>query len=125
MIRLVLAGMVVLGLTGCGGIRYAQHDARAVRSGGELSPVHLEVGGAKKVVTHRQGVALVGGYREGVWLEDESVAEVRYGDGSDRFAPEVYLVGKKEGETWAWYGNRLGSAPRGDQVAGRFRVEVR
>ena len=72
------------------------------------------------------------GYKEGVAVEDPSIAEVRDGtEGSDDWAPTVYLIGLKPGTIRAVYCNRLGDRPDFSQdldggfQRGSFEVVVR
>lgn len=95
-------------LTSCGGItRYIHKDAD-LRTG-QLAPVTLKAGEQKLILKHTQGIAIVGGYKEGISVEDPTIALVRYGNGTqaDFYAPKAYLIAKKPGTTRAAYTNRL------------------
>lgn len=106
----LFACSLVFVLTSCGGIRNYLHPESARTAEGGLVPVELVVGQEVKVLKHTQGIAIVGGYKAGLRVADPSIAEVRYGDGSeeDSMAPNVYLTGGKQGETRACYVNRYG-----------------
>lgn len=95
-------------LTSCGGITRYVHKDVDIR-GGQLAPVMLKVGEEKLMLKHTQGIAIVGGYKEGITVEDDSIAQVRYGNGSeaDSYSPKAYLIGTKPGTTRAAYTNRL------------------
>lgn len=125
----ILAAAAMLTLTSCGGIRYYVHQDEAVqqatRSAVELETVELRVGQQLKLLKHSQGIAIIGGYKQGVVVEDTNVVGVQYGDGTDDFAAEVYLIGKKVGVTMAGYGNRLGAGLNYTTSSPRFRVIVR
>lgn len=111
-------------LTSCGGITHYVHKDTDIR-GGQLEPVTLKVGEEKLMLKHTQGIAIVGGYKAGISVEDETIAQVRYGNGSiaDSYAPKAYLIGKKPGTTRAAYSNRMGpSAFKGDYQTAPARV---
>ena len=101
-------------LTSCGGIRHYLHTDVPAPAGQQLAPVALTVGESVKAVKHTRGVAIAGGYVEGITIEDPTIAMVRYGiDGNgDRFDPVVRIVGLRPGTTRAAYGNRLGEKPK-------------
>ncbi|GAA5495125.1 hypothetical protein Rhal01_01297 [Rubritalea halochordaticola] len=106
--RLLFLLSLPLLLTSCGGITHYVHKDAETRSG-QMTPVTLKAGEEKLMLKHTQGIAIVGGYKEGISVEDSSIAQVRYGDGSeaDSYAPKAYLIGKKPGITRAVYTNRL------------------
>lgn len=118
---------LVFVLTSCGGIRSYLHPNLEKTAESGLAPVVLAVGQELKVLKHGQGIAIVGGYKAGLRVADPSIAEVRYGDGSeeDAFAPVVYLTGVKPGQTRACYVNRLGDGTDFSARRGSFSIIVK
>lgn len=100
-------------LTSCGGLSYYKHPAASQQSAPQLAPVTLRANETIKLLKHSRGIAIVGGYIEGVAIEDTSIARVHYGkeNESDRFAPLARLTGISHGSTRAVYCNRLGERP--------------
>lgn len=99
-------------LPSCGGVTYYQHKKLQSRQSVELSPIELAPGQRIKVLRHRRGL-IWGGYIEGLFVEDPSIAQVSYGNppNGDRFDSKIYLLGLKPGQTRAAYGNRLSESP--------------
>ena len=111
MLKKIAPVALVLLLTGCGGLTYYAHDEVPSLRGKALSAVTVEAGQTIKLLKHSTGL-MWGGFKEGVVVEDSTIVEVRYGkDGSDNWAPTVYLIGLKPGTTRAVYCNRLGERP--------------
>lgn len=111
MLKRISPVVLVLLLTGCGGLTYYAHDRVPSLKEQALPAVTMETGQTIKLLKHSTGF-MWGGYKEGLVVEDPSIAEVRYGaDGSDNWAPTVYLVGLNPGTTRAVYCNRLGERP--------------
>lgn len=99
-------------LPGCGGITRYVHRELPDQPGRSLSSVSLDVGESIRILKHTRGIAIGGGYIEGVAIEDPAIVGVLYGrDGQDEFAPQVFLKALKPGTTRAVYCNRLGEQP--------------
>ena len=106
---LVQALLALSLLSGCGSLRYYQHDKAAVLSGESLGDLRMKVGSRVKLLRHSSGI-MWGGYISGVAVADSSVVSVEYGSKGrgDRWDPEVYLLGLKPGVSAAVYMNRMG-----------------
>ena len=101
MLRFILSAVGVIVLSGCGGLTYYAHDDVRSSEARALPPVMLNSGQELKMLKHSSGL-MWGGYKEGIVIEDSSIAAVRYGkDGSDSWAPTVFLIGLKPGTTRA------------------------
>ena len=125
----LLASFTVCFLSGCGSVQYYQHSKVPAPAGENLTEVTLRIGETVKMVKHTRGIAIGGGYMEGVVLEDPSLVKIRYGKsgGADRFDPLVSMTGVRQGSCWAIYSNRLGSknyAELESYGGSKFRVKV-
>ena len=111
MLKTMISLFIAFLLTGCGGLTYYAHDDVRSAERSALKTITMRPGQELKMLTHRTGI-MWGGYKEGIVIEDPSIAAIRYGkDGSDNWAPAVYLIGLKPGRTRAAYCNRLGERP--------------